>query len=84
MKLFMHIKNTDVAADFRRVTRTKMGRKIKVEWVNVANPKNVYPCNFSEEIFIRDVDMKNWKPIYVERKGKLVHVKPKLDDLGSA
>lgn len=61
MKLYKHVNNTEVAAEFKRVIKVPTGRKIKVTWYNIVNPNNIYPCGITEEIFIKEDDIKNWK-----------------------
>lgn len=63
MKIYKHINNTDVAAHFLRVIfiAPKNGYKVKVSWLNIVNPKRIFPCGITEEIFIPMNKIKEWK-----------------------
>lgn len=45
----------------------KNGYKIRIKWMNIVNPKNVYDIGIMETIFIKKEDIKNWK-FYEENK----------------
>lgn len=61
---YKHIDCTDVAVECLRIIfiPEKAGYKVKVSWLNVVNPANVYPCGLTEEIFIPTAKIKEWLP----------------------
>jgi hypothetical protein len=63
--IYKHINCTDVAVECKRILfiPEKNGYKVKVNWVNVVNPKNYYPCGLTEEIFIPSSLIRDWIPL---------------------
>ena len=61
---YKHILNTDVAM---KVVKSyyipeKNGWKLRVIWLNVVNPSNVFPLNIQpDKVFLNREDLKNWK-----------------------
>ena len=61
---YKHENCSDVAINVLRIVHIpqKAGYKVKVSWINIVNPNNIYACGVTEEIFIKKEDIKNWKP----------------------
>jgi len=92
-RMYKHVNNTDVAAEFLEIKETKKGYKVKVQWINIVNPKNFYFIDLIEEIFIRDKDLKNWKVLIwktisqkkaddVQSDPKALEIKPQQNEAG--
>ena len=60
-KLIKHDNNTDVALLVHRIVYIpeKRGYKIKGSWINIVGEH--YPCGITEEVFVNNNDIKNWK-----------------------
>lgn len=59
---YKHVNNTDVAIEVVRFIyiSEKLGYKVKVNWLNIVNRDNIYPCDVTEEIFIKKENIKDW------------------------
>lgn len=60
-KIRKHVNCTDVAAEFLRVIKVPDGYKVKLSWINIVNPDNVYRIGITEEVLITNEQMPNWK-----------------------
>lgn len=64
-QIYKHTACTDAAIEVKRIVYIpeKCGYKVKVSWINIVNPKNIYPCGLTEEIFIPRSKIKEWEVI---------------------
>lgn len=64
-QIYKHASCNDAAIEVIRIVHIpeKRGYKVKVSWVNVVNPKNIYSCGLTEEIFIPSSKIKEWEVI---------------------
>lgn len=61
---YKHIECTDAAILVLKVQYHDQKRvKVRVSWVNVVNPTNVFPMGLVETIEIRREDLSKWKAI---------------------
>lgn len=61
---YKHENNTDVAILVLKrpfYIPEKREYKVKVEWINIVNPNNVFKMRLTETIRIKEVDMRKWK-----------------------
>lgn len=59
---YKHVNCTDAAIECLRCVFVpeKEGYAVKVSWLNVVNPNNVFPCGLIEEIFIPATKIREW------------------------
>lgn len=72
-QLYKHKNCTDVAlmpVKSPRYSTTRKVYKLKVRWFNIVNPKNVFDMNVgdngTDNVEIREEDLKNWRPYDVK------------------
>lgn len=62
--MFKHVNNTEVAIlvhTFDYMPQTHEF-KLKVDWLNIVNPYNIFKCGVLEYLVIKADDIDNWEP----------------------